>query len=177
MEKAASWLLARKRSLHDKRLARYKISLLSEVPAPDLGYFFRKGACLLEHVKAGRGIGCRYRVQAQAAALGDIPEPAEELVTWTREDPRVRYREAHVVLDGAVTDAGDDAADSARVHQVGHRLPSLYHGIADLLGRDVNAKRQRHGGRRMLARARGDRQVVFGQRAVGHHDPFATSRQ
>src|SRR5260221_5578810 len=67
MEKAASWLLARKRSLHDKRLARYKISLLSEVPAPDLGYFFRKGACLLEHVKAGRGIGCRYRVQAQAA--------------------------------------------------------------------------------------------------------------
>ena len=39
MAKAASGLLARKRPLHDKRLARYKISPLSEIPGPDLGNY------------------------------------------------------------------------------------------------------------------------------------------
>jgi len=40
MAKAASGLLAQKKPLHDKRLARYKISPLSEVPGPDLGNCF-----------------------------------------------------------------------------------------------------------------------------------------
>src|ERR1700688_3156624 len=98
----------------------------------------------------------------QAATLGNVPKPAEELVTRAGKDPRVRHRKDYVVLDGLVTDAGNEAFDCIGSKQVGHRASSLYHRVADLLGRTVSPERQRHRKRRLLSGTRGNLEVTLG---------------
>src|ERR1700732_1651384 len=98
----------------------------------------------------------------QAPTLGEVPKPAEELVTRSGKYPWVCHRKDYVVLDGPVADAGNEAFDCIGSKQVGHRAPSLYHRVADLLGRNVYPERQRHRERRLLSGTRGNLEVTLG---------------
>src|ERR1700720_3440020 len=98
----------------------------------------------------------------QAATLGEVPKPAEELVTRAGKDPWVCHRKDYVVLDGPVADAGNEAFDSIGFSQVGHRASGLYHRVADLLGRNVHPEHQRQRERRLLSGPRSNLEVALG---------------
>src|ERR1700737_3812600 len=97
----------------------------------------------------------------QAATLGEVPKPAEELVTRSGKYPWVCHRKDYVVLDGPVADAGDEAFDCIGSSQVGHCASSLYHRVADSLGRNVHPERQGHRERRLLSGARSNLEVAL----------------